>query len=675
MTKLRRMYGNTKMTTLQFKLKIHQQELKATTEKMRYQKRLNERKFINKKFHTNPKVIYRQFKGESIKIMDPPAKEEIGDFWKGIWCEEKEFNSEAEWLRQLESEYCNDIDTKEYNITIDIMSHTISKLQNSKAPGSYLIVGYWYKHLTFYRENLAKLYQKSLKNVEGLPHWLCLAKTHLLPKSKETHLAKNYRPIACLNLMYKLFTSCLNVFIQDHCERNSIVTTEQAGGKQKVWGCTEHLLINKMIMEEVITNRRNLCTVWLDYQKAFDSIPHSLLFKALHLAKIPLELIKSIQRLSENWTTNLNISSENGNIETNTIKFARGIFQGDSLSVILFILAVNPLSFLLQKCKGYCIGTSVKRTDKITHLFFVDDHKLYATNINVLKLQLDLVTKFSKDIGMTFGESKCAYEIIERGKLKRCSENLVMNRLNIRPLTDGECYKYLGQDENLSYDGPINKERVTKEYYHRVSKIWSSELSAYNKYISHNAFAVPVLMPTFGILKWSKDDLKQIDLKTRKILTNTGNFHINGDIDHLYIPRKSGGKGLKKIVTAYESRIILLTNHLTVNRNNNPYLTKVAEHEMNQVIRVGNELLQQANIDKDPYQTKPSEIAGLYKEFCNQKSTENYHEKVMHGYMAKKIASDNEIDHKASLSWGKDKFVTSHFEKLCPCYKTSGNLH
>ena len=73
----------------------------------------------------------------------------------------------------------------------------------------------------------------------------------------------------------------------------------------------------------------------------------------------------------------------------------------------------------------------MKRKDNITHLFFVDDLKLYATNINVLKLQLDLVTKFSKDIGMTFGESKCAYEIIERGKLKRCSENLVMNGLKI----------------------------------------------------------------------------------------------------------------------------------------------------------------------------------------------------------------------------------------------------
>ena len=84
---------------------------------------------------------------------------------------------------------------------------------------------------------------------------------------------------------------------------------------------------------------------------------------------------------------------------------------------------------------------------------------------------------------------------------------------------------------------------------------------------------------------------------------------------------------------------------------------------------MGNELLQQANTDKDPYQTKPSEIAGHYKEFCNQKNSENYHEKVMHGYMAKNIASDNEIDHKASLSWGKDKFIISHFESYAHVIK------
>ena len=72
-----------------------------------------------------------------------------------------------------------------------------------------------------------------------------------------------------------------------------------------------------------------------------------------------------------------------------------------------------------------------------------------------------------------------------------------MNDATINPMKTDECYKHLGQDENISYVGPINKDRVTKEHTKRRKKIWTSELSAYNK---HNAFAVPVLIPTFGIL-------------------------------------------------------------------------------------------------------------------------------------------------------------------------------
>ena len=39
--------------------------------------------------------------------------------------------------------------------------------------------------------------------------------------------------------MFKLYTSYINTFVQQHCEINIIVTTEQAGGKRGVWGCLE----------------------------------------------------------------------------------------------------------------------------------------------------------------------------------------------------------------------------------------------------------------------------------------------------------------------------------------------------------------------------------------------------------------------------------------------------
>ena len=95
----------------------------------------------------------------------------------------------------------------------------------------------------------------------------------------------------------------------------------------------------------------------------------------------------------------------------------------------------------------------------------------------------------------------------------------------------------MGQDENVAYEGTINKERVTKEYLSRVKKTWSSELSAYNKAIAHSSFATPVITPTIDILDWTIQEIKDIDIKTRKILSVTGNFHPNSDIDRLYIGR------------------------------------------------------------------------------------------------------------------------------------------
>ena len=126
--------------------------------------------------------------------------------------------------------------------------------------------------------------------------------------------------------------------------------------------------------------------------------------------------------------------------------------------------------------------------------------------MNQMRRLLDQVTQFSRDIGMKFGESKCTYMVIERGEIIEQVKPIVMNDVTINPMKTDECYKYLGQDQNISYVGPINKDRVTKGYTKRMKKIWTSELSAYNKHIAHNAFAVPVLIPTFGIVDWTKQE-------------------------------------------------------------------------------------------------------------------------------------------------------------------------
>ena len=63
------------------------------------------------------------------------------------------------------------------------------------------------------------------------PDWLATSKTILLPKNVLTHEAKNYRPIACQNIMHKIYTGIINNFLEDHCSIN-IITPEQARGKK-----------------------------------------------------------------------------------------------------------------------------------------------------------------------------------------------------------------------------------------------------------------------------------------------------------------------------------------------------------------------------------------------------------------------------------------------------------
>ena len=239
---------------------------------------------------------------------------------------------------------------------------------------------------------------------------------------------------------------------------------------------------------------------------------------------------------------------------TDRIKYLSGILQGDCLSLILFVLSVNPLSFLLKLLPGYQAGPPGQRDTKINHLFFVDDLKTYAQDEMGAKLQLELISKFTKDIGMEFGKDKCAHVYVHKGKRKSIGEKFSIKEMEIDELEEGERYKYLGQDECIGYDDMINKDRVIKEYFRRVRKIWNSELYANNKSNAHNTFAIPVVTPTFGILNWTKEELSAIDIKTRKILSSTGSFHVNSDVDRLYSPRTNGGRGLNNLTDIYISK-------------------------------------------------------------------------------------------------------------------------
>ena len=184
------------------------------------------------------------------------------------------------------------------------------------------------------------------------------------------------------------------------------------------------------------------------------------ILEALRLAKIPENIVNAVKALISKWSTQLNLPTENSNIDAGEIRYNKGVLQSDFLSVVLFILSLNPGSFLINKTTGYKIGPEEDRRKSLTHLLFVDDMKTFSSSVNGAKFQLDIITTFSTDIGMKFGEDKCGYIYIERGKRKSLGKSLVINGVTIRELSEGETYKYLGVEESIGYDGPLIRKRL-----------------------------------------------------------------------------------------------------------------------------------------------------------------------------------------------------------------------
>ena len=140
-------------------------------------------------------------------------------------------------------------------------------------------------------------------------------------------------------------------------------------------------------------------------------VPHSWLIECLDLFAIAGNIKSLLVDSMEKWKVMLC----SGNSELGEVEIKQGIFQGDSLFPLVFVLALIPLSLILRKGKAsYQFSESKER---INHLLFMDDLKLYSRNEKGLDSLVQTVRVFSEDIGMEFGIEKCAMLVMEKGKI------------------------------------------------------------------------------------------------------------------------------------------------------------------------------------------------------------------------------------------------------------------
>ena len=130
-------------------------------------------------------------------------------------------------------------------------------------------------------------------------------------------------------------------------EENNLLPIEHKGCQKGSYGCKDQLLINKVIIEEVKTRKKNLTTAWIDYKKAFDFVPHDWILKCLDIYKILPILIQFLTASMDQWKTTLLLNHADGTLHSRQVNINNGVFQDDSLSLSSPLLH-GPYSTILS---------------------------------------------------------------------------------------------------------------------------------------------------------------------------------------------------------------------------------------------------------------------------------------------------------------------------------------
>ena len=172
--------------------------------------------------------------------------------------------------------------------------------------------------------------------------------------------------------MWKILTAQTREEIYYSLTSHSLFPEEQKGCRKGSCGTAELLYLDEHILSESKIRRKNLAMAWIDYKKAYDMVLQTWIIKCLKMYKISHEVINFIEKTKKTWKVELTA----GGKSLAETKIQRGIFQGDALSPLSFIIAMMPLNHILRKSTArYKLSWS---QEKINHRIYMDDIKLFA---------------------------------------------------------------------------------------------------------------------------------------------------------------------------------------------------------------------------------------------------------------------------------------------------------
>lgn len=505
----------------------------------------------NREFEVHRSQYYRDLNEETAGPIDVKV-EDVKDFWSTMWNSTEENQDDfSEYLR----EYIPDEKQQKETFPSYLEFQEIIKyLPPWKAAGVDGIYNFFIKKCTSLHISIYNLIRETCMGKTVPEEWFYKGITYLIPKGTPV-LGSDFRPITCMSNLYKVTTKCVTAVMQLIVEQRSLIAENQLGTVRMVQGAKEQAMINIALNKAA---KNSLKTMWIDVKKAFDSVDHTYLIKCIESLNFPPWISSFLKGTIKRWK--LDIRLENKTILEKEIK--KGILQGDSLSPLLFVLVMDPLSRKLN-CSYPKVATETGSDQYVTnHLLFIDDLKLFAEKEEVLEKMMEEVNKFFKAVGLERNRSKSATNC------EACESSAVI-------LGPQEGYKYLGVTEN-------RESKITRETYEkvrstiakRVESICKSGLNGKNTITAINEYALSVMNYYIGAIPLEHDDYLRIDDEVRKILVRHKVHLQPANTERLYLPRKELGRGLCNIV--FKSEKIQLALFKTLDDTKHTSLRRAA---------------------------------------------------------------------------------------------------
>ena len=193
--------------------------------------------------------------------------------------------------------------------------------------------------------------------------------------------------------------------------------------------------------------------LFIDFEKAFDSLEWNYVLKCLELFGFGPSLIRWI----ETFYSNISSAIINNGIISENLELSRGVRQGDPLSPYLFIISIELLAAAIRSC-AYINGIKIDSKEfKIVQ--YADDLTAFVSDIKSAQSLFKLLDRFEKCSGLKVNYTKT--EAMWIGATRNNTETPL-------PLTWCKTVKALGV--YFSYN---KEELLQKNFYDKLKGIKS----------------------------------------------------------------------------------------------------------------------------------------------------------------------------------------------------------